>query len=127
MTMTDQITPEERIARGRARREAAAAKKEKSKITPPTKEELESRSAVAITVFTFAGLFAVFAACSQIVSNLPSGDSDGAHRCRMQAQRAGEMGGNPNFYSTWVVDEKSAKLIFKAPNGRQWETLYFCD
>ncbi len=50
-----------------------------------------------------------------------------AERCRQQAQKAGEEGGNQYFAGTRVDTDQWAKLIFQRPDGSQWETDYACE
>jgi hypothetical protein len=61
------------------------------------------------------------------VEKTSSQTPEAVERCRLQAQKGGEEGGNPWFVGTRADTNKTAFLVFQKPDGTRWETSWGCE
>jgi hypothetical protein len=104
------------------------------------KEEYARSKIIKLSLFLLAGIFLAVNLALQQYSNTvkPTKEqpstvkqapvaSAAAQRCREQAQKAGEEGGNQYFAGARADTDQWAKLVFEKPDGTQWETDYGCE
>lgn len=143
--MSEEVSPEQRIARRRAQREAQAhAQADKERNLEAQAKQLaaqgkinidQARSVVRISngpMGAAMGVVLVTATIGALIFAITwcmkpkTAEERSRDRCTIEAQLAGKAGGNPNFKYARAESPTEAKLWF-SKNGVYWSTSYFCD